>query len=147
MSDQLLGSLGTMVGQKVSYLDALSLDIKGGGEVVDKPLFSDTCDSSNVTVLEFLSVPTPTSSTVASPKAISCSSPLFCVVWPPSASKILFPVFPLLGHKEIWELGEKEFCLSSTDTPIVGVCFALPPFFILGSSNFESAKYMSKFLA
>ena len=133
MSDQLLGSFGTMVCQKVSYLNALSLDISGGGEVVDKPLFSDTCDSSNVTVLEFLSVPMPTSSTVASPKAISCFSPefaFFCVVWPPFASKILFPVFSPLDPKEIWELGEKEFCLSSTDTPIVGVCFALPPFFI-----------------
>ena len=107
-----------MVCQKVSYLNALSLDISGGGEVVDKPLFSSTCDSSNVTVLEFLLVPIPTSSTVASPKAISCSSPefaLFCVVWPPSASKILFPVFSPLGPIEIWELGEKEFCLSSTD--------------------------------
>ena len=147
MSDQPLGSFGTMVCQKVSYLDALSLDISGGGEVVDKPLFSDTCDNSNVTVLEFLSVPTPTSSTVASPKAISFSSPIFCVVWSPSASKILFPLFSPLGPQEIWELGEKEFCLSSTDTLIVGVCFALPPFFILGISNFESAKYISKFLA
>ena len=150
MSDQLLGSFGTMVCQKVSYLNALSLDISGGGEVVDKPLFSDTCDSSNVTVLEFLSVPTPTSSTVASPKAISCSSSefaLFCVVWPPSVSKTHFPVFSPLGPEEIWELGEKEFCLPSRDTPIIGVCFALPPFFILGSLNFESAKYMSKFVA
>ena len=50
VSDQPLGSFGTMVCQKVSYLDALSLDISGGGEVVDKPLFSDTCDNSNVTV-------------------------------------------------------------------------------------------------
>ena len=134
----------------MSHLNILSLDISGGGEVVDKPLFSGTCDSSNVTVLEFFSVPIPTSSTVASPKAISCSSPefaLFCVVWPPSASKIHFLVFSPLGPDEIWELGEKEFCVPSTDTPIVGVCFALPPFFILGSSNFESAKYMSKFLA
>ena len=150
VSDQPLGSFGTMVCQKVSYLNALSLDISGGGEVVDKPLFSETCDSLNVTVLEFLSVPIPTSSTVASPKAISCSPPefvLFCVVWPPSTSKILFPVFSPLGPKQIWELGEKEFCLSHTDTPIDGICFALPPFFILGSSNFESAKYMSKFLA
>ena len=73
VSDQPLGSFGTMVCQKVSYLNALSLDISDGGEVVDKPLFSDTCDNSNVTVLEFLSVPTPTSSTVASSKAISCS--------------------------------------------------------------------------
>ena len=150
MSDQPLGSFGTMVCQKVSYLDALSLDISGGGEVVAKPLFSETCDSSNVTVLEFLSVPTPTSSTVASPKAISWSSPefaLFFVVWPPSTSKILFLVFSPLGPEEIWGLGEKEFCLFHTDTSIDGVCFALPPFFILGSSNFESAKYMSKFLA
>ena len=91
------------------------------------------------------------SSTVASPKAISCSSPEFSLfdlfVWPPSISKILFPTFSPLGPEEIWEIGEKELCLSHTDTPIDGVCFALPPFFILGSSNFESAKYMSKFLA
>ena len=82
-----------MVCQKVSYLDALLLDISGGGEVVSSGL----CDSSNVTVLELLSVPIPTSSTVASPKAISCSSPLFCEVWPPSISKILFPIFSPLG--------------------------------------------------
>ena len=146
MSDQPLGSFGTMVCQKVSYLDALLLDISGGGEVVSSGL----CDSSNVTVLEFLSVPIPTSSTVASPKAISYSSPefaLFCEVWPSSISKILFPIFSSLGQEEIWELGEKEFCLSHTDTPIDGVCFALPPFFILGSSNFKSAKYISKLLA
>ena len=136
-----------MVCQKVSYFDALSLDISGGGEAVS----SDLCDSSNVTVLEFLSGPIPTSSTVASPKAMSCSSPEFVLfilfVWPPSISKILFPTFSPLGPKGIWEIGEKELCLSHTDTPIDGVCFALPPFFILGSSNFESAKYISKFLA
>ena len=86
------------------------------------------------------------SSTVASPKAIS-SSPEFCFVWLPSISKILFPTFSPLGSDEIWEIGEKEPCLSQTDTPIDGVCFALPPLFILGSSNFESAKYMSKFWA
>ena len=133
-----------MVCQKMSYFDALSLDISGGGEAVS----SDLCDSSNVTVLEFLSGPIPMSSTVASPKAISCSSPEFSLfnlfVWPPSISKILFPTFSPLGPDEI---GEKELCLSHTDTPIDGVCFTLPPFFILGSSNFESAKYMSKFLA
>ena len=137
-----------MVCQKVSYLDALSLDISGGGEVVDKPPFSETCDNSNVTVLEFLSVPTPTSSTVASPKAISCSPPefvSFCVVWPPSTSKILFPVFSPLGPEEIWELGEKEFCLSHTDTPINGVCFALPPFFILGISNLNQPNTCQSF--
>ena len=87
--------------QKVSYLNILSLDISGGGEVVDKPLSPGTCDSSNVTVLEFFSVPMPTFSIVASPKAMSCSSPeftLFCVVWSPSASKILFPtVFSAMG--------------------------------------------------
>ena len=136
-----------MVCQKMSYFDALSLDISGGGESVS----SDLCDSSNVTVLEFLSGPIPMSSTVASPKAISCSSPEFSLfdlfVWPPSISKILFPTFSPLGPEEIWEIGEKEPCLSHTDTPIDGVCLALPPFFILGSSNFESAKYMSKFLA
>ena len=136
-----------MVCQKVSYFDALSLDISGGGEAVSSGL----CDSSNVTVLEFLSGPIPTSSTVASPKAISCSSPEFTLfvlfVLPPSISKILYPTFSPLGPEEIWELGEKEFCLSCTDTPIDGVCFALPPFFILGSSNFKSAKYISKFLA
>ena len=136
-----------MVCQKVSYLDALSLDISGGGEAVS----SDLCDSSNVTVLEFLSGPTPTSSTVASPKEISCSSPEFALfilfVWPPSISQILFPTFSPLGPEEIWELGENEFCLSHTDTPIDGVCFALPAFFILGSSNFKLAKYISKFLA
>ena len=131
-----------MVCQKLSYFDALSLDISGGGEAVS----SDLCDSSNVTVLGFLSGPIPMSSTVASPKAIS-SSPEFCFVWLPSISKILFPTFSPLGSDEIWEIGEKELCLSHTDTPIDGVCFALPPFFILGSSNFESAKYMSKFLA
>ena len=131
-----------MVCQKRSYFDALSLDISGGGEAVS----SDLCDSSNVTVLGFLSGPIPMSSTVASPKAIS-SSPEFCFVWLPSISKILFPTFSPLGSDEIWEIGEKEPCLSHTDTPIDGVCFALPPFFILGSSNFESAKYMSKFLA
>ena len=75
MSDLPLGSFGTMVCQKVSYLDALSLDISGGGEAVS----SDLCDSSNVTVLEFLSGPKPTSSTVASPKAISYSSPEFAL--------------------------------------------------------------------
>ena len=145
MSDQLLGSFGTMVCQKMSYFDALSLDISGGGEAVS----SDLCDSSNVTVLEFLSGPIPMSSTVSSPKAISSPEfPLFDLfVWPPFISKILFPTFSPLGPDEIWEIGEKELCLSHTDTPIDGVCFALPPFFILGSSNFESAKYMSKFLA
>ena len=136
-----------MVCQKMSYFDALSLDISGGGEAVS----SDLCDSSDVTVLEFLSGPIPMSSTVASPKAISCSSPEFSLfvlfVWPPSISQILFPTFSPLGHIEIWEIGEKELCLSRTDTPIDGVCFALSPFFILGSSNFESAKYISKFLA
>ena len=79
MSDQPLGFFGTMVCQKMSYFDALSLDISGGG---------DLCESSNVTVLEFLSGPIPMSSTVASPKAISCSSPEFSLfvlfVWPPS---------------------------------------------------------------
>ena len=100
MSDLPLGSFGTMVCQKVSYLDALLLDISGGGEAVS----SDLCDSSNVTVLEFLSGPTPTSSTVASPKAISCSSPEFALfVWPPSichasarppASQSTAPHFP-----------------------------------------------------
>ena len=93
----------------------------------------------------------PTFSIVASPKAISCCSPeftLFCVVWSPSASKILFPtVFSPMGPNETQEFGEKEFCLLSAETPIVGVYFALPPFFILGISNFESAKYMSKSLA
>ena len=99
MSDLPLGSFGTMACQKVSYLDALSLDISGGGEVVS----SDLCDSSNVTVLEFLSGPIPTYSTVASPKAISCSSPEFALfVWPPSISKILFPIFSPLGPEEIW---------------------------------------------
>ena len=133
-----------MVCQKVSYFDALSLDISGGGEAVSY----DLCDSSNVTVLEFLSGPIPTSSTVTSPKAMSCSSPeVTLFVWPPSISKILFPTFSPLGPEEIWEIGEKELCLSHTDTPIDGVCFALPPFFILGNSNFKSAKYISKFLA
>ena len=116
-----------MVCQKVSYLDILSLDISGGGEVVGKPLFSGTCDNSNVTVLEFFLVPIPTSSTVASPKANSCSSPefaFFCVVWPPSASKILFPVFSPLGPDEIWELGEKEFCLPAQIHPLL--VFVLP---------------------
>ena len=136
-----------MVCQKMSYFDALSLDISGGGEAVS----SDLCDSSNVTVLEFLSGPIPISSTVASPKAMRCSSPEFTLFvlfgWPPSISKILFPTFSPLGPEEIWGIGKKELCLSHTDTPIDGVCFALPPFFILGNSNFESAKYISKFLA
>ena len=147
MSDQLLGFFGTLVCQKMSYFDALSLDISGGGEAVS----SDLCDSSNVTVLEFLSGPIPISSIVASPKAMSCSSPEFTLFvlfgWSPSISKILFPTFSPLGPEEIWEIGEKELHLSCTDAPIDGVCFALPPFFILGSSNFESAKYISKFLA
>ena len=151
MCDQLLGSFGTTICQKVSYLDILSLDISGGGEVVDKPLFPGTCDSSNVTVLEFFSVPMPTFSIVASPNAMSSSSlefTLFCVVWSPFASKIHFPtIFSPMGPNETCELGEKEFCLLNADTPIVGVCFALPSFFILGISNFESAKYMSKSLA
>ena len=142
MSDQLLGFFGTMVCQKLSYFDALSLDISGGGEAVS----SDLCDNSNVTVLGFLSGPIPMFSTVASPKGIS-SSPEFCFVWLPSMSKSLFLTFPSLGSNEIWEIGEKELCLSHTDTPIDGVCFAFPPFFILGSSNFESPRYMSKFLA
>ena len=93
MSDQLFGSYSTTVYQKVSYLDTQSLDISGGGEVVDKPLSPGTCDSSNVTVLEFFSVPMPTFLIVASPNAMSCSSPeftLFCVVLSPVASKILF---------------------------------------------------------
>ena len=131
-----------MVCQKLSYFDALSLDISGGGESVS----SDLCDSSNVTVLGFLSGPIPMSSTVASPKAIS-SSPVFCFVWLSFISTILFPTVSPLGSDEFCEIGEKELCLSHTDTSIDGVCFALPPFFILGSSNFESAKYISKLLA
>ena len=111
-----------MVCQKLSYFDALSLDISGGGEAVS----SDLCDSSNVTVLGFLSGPIPMSSTVASPKAIS-SSPEFCFVWLPSMSKILFPTFSPLGSNEIWEVGEKELRLSHTDTPIdVFVLLSLP---------------------
>ena len=86
------------------YLGKQSFDISGGGEVVDEPISPCACDNSNVTVLVFLSVPMPTFSSVASPNAMSCSSPeftLFCVVWSPVASKILFPtVFSPLGPDE-----------------------------------------------
>ena len=116
-----------MACQKVSYLDALLLDISGSGEVVS----SDLCDSSNVTVLEFLSGPIPTSSTVASPRAISCSSPefaLFVLFVGPHPSQILFPTFSPLGPEEIWELGEKEFCLSHTDRPLMVCVLPCLPF-------------------
>ena len=105
MSDLPLGSFGIMVCQKMSYLDALSLDISGGGEVVS----SDLCDSSNVTVLEFLSGPIPTSSTVASPKVISCSSPEFALfVWPPSISKILFSyILPIGSQRNLGTWGKR----------------------------------------
>ena len=148
MSDQLSGPYGTTVCQTVCYFDTQSLDISGGREVVDKPLSSGTCDNSNVTVLEFFSAPMPTFSIVASAKAMSYSSPqfiLFCVVWSPVKSKILFPTaFSPMGPDITCKFGEKEFHLFNADTPIAGVCFILPPFFILGNSNFESAKYMSK---
>ena len=131
-----------MVCQKVSYFDALSLDISGGGEAVS----SDLCDSSNVIVLEFLSGPIPTSSTVASPKAISVFPLnlhyLFYLFGPHPSLKFFFPHSLHWVPKKFGNLGKKNFCLSRTDTPIDGVCFALPPFFILGSSNFESAKYI-----
>ena len=120
-----------MVCQKVSYPDALSLDISGGGEDVDKPLFSETCDSSNVTVLEFLSVPTPTSSTVASPKAISCSSPefsLFCEVWPPSAYKILFPIFSHWVLKRFGNMGKKNFVFPVQIHPLMVSVLPYLPF-------------------
>ena len=116
-----------MVCQKVSYLDALSLDISGGGEVVDKPLFSDTCHSSNVTVLEFFSVPIPTTLTVASPKAISCSSPecaLFCVVWPPSVFKFFFLYSPHWVPKKFGNLGKKNFVFPAQIHPLL--VFVLP---------------------
>ena len=127
MSDQLLGFFGTMVCQKMSYFDALSLDISGGGEAVS----SDLCDSSNVTVLEFLSGPIPMSSTVASPKAISCSSPEFSLfvlfVWPPSISKILFPTFSPLGSKKFGKLGKKNFVFLAQIYPLmVSVLLCLP---------------------
>ena len=108
-----------MVCQKMSYFDALSLDISGGGEAVS----SDLCDSSNVTVLEFLSGHIPISSTVASPKAISCSSPEFTLfvlfIWPPSISKILFPTFSPLGPEEIGKLGKKNFVFLAQIHPLM----------------------------
>ena len=55
------------------------------------PLFA--CDNSNVTVLGFLPIPMPTFSIVASPNAVSYSSPAFMQFWAfcsPFAFKILF---------------------------------------------------------
>ena len=113
-----------MVCQKMSYFDALSLDISGGGEAVS----SDLCDSSNVTVLEFLSGPIPMSSTVASPKAMSCSSPEFTLfVWPPSISKFFFPHSPHWVPKKFGKLGKKNFVFLAQIHPLmVSVLFCLP---------------------
>ena len=123
---------------------------KWGWGGVDELAPPCVCDISNVTVLGFLSVPMPTFSIVAFPNAISCSSPEFMQFWvfrSPFASKILFPtVFSPLGPDETWEFGEKEFCLLNAVTPIAGVCFLFPPFFIFGSSNLESAANISKSL-
>ena len=57
VSDQLFGSHCTTVYQKVSYLEEQSLETSGGEVAAHElvPLFA--CDSSNVTVLEFLSAP------------------------------------------------------------------------------------------
>ena len=116
-----------MVCQKMSYFDALSLDISGGGEAVS----SDLCDSSNVTVLEFLSGPIPTSSTVTSPKAISCSSPEFTLfvlsVWPPSISIFFFPHSPHWVLKKFGKLGKKNFVFLAQIHPLmVSVLLCLP---------------------
>ena len=81
VSDQLFGSHCTTVYQKVSHLDKQSLDTSGGEVGVDELAPFCACDNSNITILEFLSVPMPTFSIVASPNAMSCSSPEFIQFW------------------------------------------------------------------
>ena len=118
-----------MVCQKMSYFDALSLDISGGGEAVS----SDLCDSSNVTVLEFLSGPIPTSSTVVSPKAISCVvlplnlHYLFYLFGPHLYLKFFFSHSTHWVPKKFGKLGKKNFVFLTQIHPLmVSVLLCLP---------------------
>ena len=79
--DQLFGSHCTTVYQKMSYLNKQSLNTVGGEVGVEELAPAFACDNLNITFLGFLSVPMPIFSIVASPNAMSCSSPEFPQFW------------------------------------------------------------------